>query len=329
VLARFARPIEIALGALFIASAASKALNVYGFAVQVAAYGVVRDPSATLAIAYAMISIEAVLGAALLGGMRFGGLTVAATAALLVGFTGLIAYAWAFKGLADCGCFGDYVKMGPASSIAKNIVLLAMTWAVWSGLRAKSAPVPTDGESAPRAALGRGGVVLAALGLAAVATAFAMGKPAPASESNAPAGAIGKDDAPFAAFVPTLGGAPVALAQGEYLVAMLSASCDHCRAATQVLNELVQTPDVPQIAALMMGTKDEMDDYMAATDPQFPTQSIEVLQFMNLLGEASAPPCFYIVRDGREVRHLIVEDPTFEQLLEFATGGQTAPTAAK
>lgn len=330
-LSRFARPVEIVLGALFVASAASKALNVYGFAVQVAAYGVVRDPALTLAIAHAMVALEALLGAALLGAFRFGGLTAAATAALLVGFTGLIAYAWAFKGLADCGCFGEYVKMGPGTSIAKNVVMLAMTAAAWRGTHRSTAPpanaeadAPTEAQQSPgRAALAIAGALL-------VAAAFAKGKPAPKTDAplaptNGPSAAAG----PFAQFVPDLGGAPVPLAQGEYLVAMLSASCDHCRASAQVLNDLTQAPGVPHVAALMMGTDDEMADFRTTIDPQFPIQTIDTLQFMDLLGDATAPPCFYVIRDGTEVRHLIVEDPTYEQLLEFATQGGPAPAENK
>ena len=106
---RFVRQLEFALGLLFIASAALKALDVYGFAVQIGAYGIIRDPVMLPQLAYAMIALEAALGAALLGGWAFGGATIIATAALLIGFTGLIAYAWAFKGLADCGCFGSYI----------------------------------------------------------------------------------------------------------------------------------------------------------------------------------------------------------------------------
>ena len=332
---RFARPVEIALGALFILSAASKALNVYGFAVQIAAYGIVRDPSMTLAIAYFMTSLEALLGVAMLAGLRFGGLTILVTSALLVGFTGLIAYAWAFKGLADCGCFGDLVKMGPAASIAKNIVLLAMAAAVWLGARKKTAP---DGAETvveeDRRGLGPARIALASVGVLVVAIAFASGKPAPkrVDNSDTPRSDATNDkhaNAPFAEYVPRMGGAPVALAQGEYFVAMLSASCDHCRAAAKLLNDLSQEPGVPQIAALMMGTEDEMTDFETATDPQFPIQTIDTLKFMDLLGDATSPPCFYVIRDGKEVRHLIEQDPSKDTLLAFATQGGAPPAKDK
>jgi hypothetical protein len=332
VLTRIARPVEIALGALFVVAAALKALNVYGFAVQVSAYGIVRGETLPITVAHAMISLEAVLGVALLAGFRLGGVVIAITGAMLVGLTGLIAYAWAFKGLADCGCFGDYVKMGPGASVAKNLALLFMTGIVWRGTQRDSNAAPAaeyaDAPVPPPDVPGNNRrLVLAGLGTLLVVGAFLMGKPAPArlQISN-----IDKTAGPFAEFVPDLGGAPVPLAQGEFFVAMLSASCDHCRAVTQSLNDLTQTPGVPQIAALMLGTEEEMKDYMGATDPQFPIQTIEALKFFSLLADGVLhPPDFFIIRDGAIVRHLAAEEPTYEELLDFATKGEAPPAGDK
>jgi hypothetical protein len=338
VLTRFARPIEIALGVLFIVSAALKALDVYGFAVQVAAYGIVRDPTKTLALAYTMIGLEAVLGAALLGGIRFGGVTIMFTAGLLVGFTALIAYAWAFKGLANCGCFGSYVKTGPGASIAKNLVLLALAGLVWRGTRVVPStflPAAADQTAPTVKTAARGSnrrLTLAGLGILVVVGSLGLGKPAPKpiNPPNVLTKAGDRATGPFAEFVPDLGGAPVPLAQGEFFVAMLSASCDHCRAVTQSLNDLTQTPGVPPIAALMLGTEEEMKDYMGATNPQFPIQTLEVLKFMSLLADGvQNPPDFFIIRDGAIVRHLAAEEPTYEELLDFATKGEAPPAGDK
>lgn len=329
---RFARYLEIALGVLFIVSAALKALDVVSFAVQVRMYNVVTDRMLVQIVAYTMIAIEALLGAALLGGYRFRGITFAATTALLLGFSGLIAYAWARHGLADCGCFGEYIKMGPASSIAKNLILLPITWIAWWGLCGKKAETPTETEGSlepPRTI--RRYPVMAIAGLVVVGMAFAFGKspetintvPAPPPPSGTQP--VNSQPGAFAQFAPEQDGITFSLAEGEYLVAMLSASCDHCMDAVAVLNELAATPETPQIAALLMGNEDEVKEFMAKTGPAFPVQTIEVLHFMELIG--SAPPRFYIVKDGKEVRHFDpmnpetreVLDVTFDQLLDFAT----------
>jgi len=329
---RFARYLEIALGILFIISAALKELDVLSFAVQVSYYNVVRDRMLVQLVAYSMIALEALLGAALLGGFRFRGFTFLATTVLLLAFSGLIAYAWAFHGLTDCGCFGAYVKMGPASSIAKNIVLLVITFLAWWGLSGQriESPAATDAAALERAPARHSHPLWAIAGLVVVGLAFAFGKspetinavPAPPPPGNQPDNTA---PSPFAEFAPEQDGIVFALAEGEFLVAMLSASCDHCKDSVAVLNELAVTPDVPQITGLLMGNEDEVKRFMASTGPAFPTQTIDVLHFMELIG--SAPPRFYFIRDGKEVRHFDPMDPetkevldvTFDELLEFAT----------
>ncbi len=310
---KYLRTIEILLGAVFIFSAVTKALDLYSFAVQVSYYGVVRDPNLVRTVANTMVCVEAAFGVALLAGLRLRGLVLLATAGLLVGFSALIAYAWAFKGLKDCGCFGAYIKMGPGVSIGKNIVLLAL---VGGGLyllmkkRDDSGAQPDRGPS-------RMGWALGALGIAIVAVSAAFGKPAPAETPANTASA----DRPFAAYLVETEGATIDLGKGDYLVAMLSATCEHCQAAVAVLNDLAAEPDMLPIVSLMLGTEEEMMDFESLTDPQFPTQVIDALQFMNLIG--TEPPRFYLVRDGAARAHTDILDPTLEDLHKFlATPGQ-------
>lgn len=329
---RLARPLEIALGVLFVISSVAKALDVHGFAVQVAAYGVVREPTLVIYMAYAVTVIESLLGIALLAGLRLGGLTLLVTIALLTAFTLLIAYAWKFKGLADCGCFGSFVKVGPGASILKNIVFLLMAVLIWRARRPSLPAAPAEDTMVAipppsEAQIGRGGFALGLIGALIVAVAFAAGVPRDKTPGVAKREVKDKSR-PFAGFKPDLGGAPVDLSRGEFFVAMLSATCEHCRAVTLLLNDLVQTPEVPQIAALMLGTDDEMKEFKAVTAPQFPIQAIDALKFMSLLGDGVPhPPSFYIIRDGAPVRHFAADEPTYEQLFDFATqdNGQSAP----
>ena len=73
-----------------------------------------------------------------------------------------------------------------------------------------------------------------------------------------------------------------------------------------------------------------MKDYRGSTNPQFPIQTLEVLKFMSLLADGVRnPPDFFIIRDGAIVRHLAAEEPTYEELLDFATKGEAPPTGDK
>jgi citrate lyase beta subunit len=97
---------------------------------------------------------------------------------------------------------------------------------------------------------------------------------------------------------------------------------------TTSLNDLAIAEGVPQIAALVMGTEDEVKDYMTATAPQFPIQVIDTLKFMSLL-EANAPPDFYLIRDGAVVKHMEAEEPGYDELLAFATSKDAPPAEAQ
>ena len=325
---RHVRVLEIILGAVFIFSALTKALDVYTFAVQVSYYGVVREPKLVLAVAYTMVGVETLLGAALLAGIRLRGATLAATLALLAAFSGLIAYAWLFKDLEDCGCFGKYIPMGPGASLAKNAVLMALAAAAWVGHRRA-----TRREANPETPLGKAGLpgyVLGGLGMVAILITISIsGLPAtsnPVSDEGNSVPASGKER-PFAKFTVTDGGQTLDLGSGDYLVAMLSATCEHCEAATEVLNQIAPLPGVPPIVGLMMGDEKEMRDFRDLTAPVFPVQSIDTLEFFNLLDKQQAPPRFYITHDGAEVRYLDELDPTLDGLLAFATG-TAAPAPA-
>lgn len=73
-------------------------------------------------------SLEVVLGAALL--LRwYLRQTLWVLLVLLVFFTFLTFYSAAFNKVTDCGCFGDFVKLTPWTSFAKDLFLLAL-WAV-------------------------------------------------------------------------------------------------------------------------------------------------------------------------------------------------------
>ena len=112
------------LGVVFILSAVLKALDLTAFAVQISYYDIVREPWIVWSIALAMIGLEAMLGLAMLTGVWLRWVTLPAVLALLVGFTGLLGWAWAFTDLEDCGCFGKYLPMTPGESILKNGVLI-------------------------------------------------------------------------------------------------------------------------------------------------------------------------------------------------------------
>jgi uncharacterized membrane protein YphA (DoxX/SURF4 family) len=124
------RPAEAIVGLVFVAGALLKAGDVNLFAVQITRYGVLSSPVLVSAAAVGTLWMETSIGLALVLGARVRGAAYAATLVILVGFTGLMGYAWAFHNIADCGCFGP-IEMSPGVSIAKNVILVALCLGAW------------------------------------------------------------------------------------------------------------------------------------------------------------------------------------------------------
>jgi len=311
---RVYRSAEILLGVLFIAAAVLKALDMDAFFVQVRLYGVVHEPSLVRLAAWTSLTVESVLGIGLLTGIRLRGLTAVLTGVMLIGFTALIAYAWKYKGLSDCGCFGKYVQMSPGVSIAKNVVMLAL--AVVAGIGARRMETPSE---APNRFLRPPKSVQAVL---AVACAILVGGTArwaqetPAKVVTTPATrpTANVNAAPFAQFQLEFEGRKYDLGKGDYIVAMLSASCDHCKAAVPALNAYTINPELPTLVALVHSDagkpdedKKELTSFRDETRPEFPTVLMypdltnDKLLFYGFVG--NAPPRFYVIRDGKELQH--------------------------
>jgi hypothetical protein len=310
-MAKVARWIEIAVGLFFLISAAAKAVDMDAFGVQISAYNVVKDANVVRGSAYFALLLETALGGALLAGIRAKGLTHLASGVMIVVYSTLIAYAWAFHGLTDCGCLGAWVTMGPAASLAKNIVLLAALGFAWFGGRQASAATANNGMRFAAAFISATIMILALTGI--VMRDGGM-KPIP--------GVAQDGERPYAQFVFDADGQHFDLGKGEYLVAMLNATCEHCRASVPALNALVETAGLPPMVALMMGNEKEFADFQAQTSPLFGAHLIEPLTFMEFIG--STPPRLSHIRDGVGVRHWDWQDkvPEGEILVHFAKPGE-------
>lgn len=275
--------IERIVGVFLLVSAGLKALDLGAFELQIGYYGIIEDPGAIAAAARAVVGVEAILGALLLAGARLAGAVIAATLILLLGFSSLVVYGWAFQELDECGCFGAYVEMTPAVTLSKNVILMgALGFAGWSGRRARLAGNALAAGFAKPAA--------AAAGLALLAVA--------AAGFHDPHAGVGGAERPFAGVTYATEAGEEDLGEGTHFIAFYSATCEHCMAEAPELNDLVlDAPDMPAAAAFIYGEEDEIDIFEMITMPLFPLQSVEAPFFARHVG--TAPPRYYLIHEGR------------------------------
>jgi len=352
VLEPIARPLEFVIGAFFLAAAALKLANVPQFAAQILSYGIITNPQLVAGAAVVLVPVEALLGVAMLAGLRLWNIPLYAAMAMLLVFSAMIAYAWP----EDCGCFGS-IALGPVETLWKNVVMFAFVLIAHFGLRHRSSSEP--GFHAAWKLLwtlllgGLAGYYAyqaiynpkkatpakpAAVGTVAPAAspppAQVMEQPAPATPAlasatappSAPAAgqveALGEahpPDAPasFVGYV-VVGDAGEAhdLSQGTYLVALLSMTCEHCMETVPDINTLALDPSLPTVVALCNEPDDgSFDQFKALTGPFFPMLSLgnDFLKFSEFIKDK--PPRFTLIKDGRPLRSWEQHPPTSEQVL--------------
>ena len=305
------RACRLAVGAIFFLSAGLKALSLTMFAFQISYFGIVRTPWFVEGVAYAVIAFETVLGMALIWGVGLRRWSLATAFGATVLFTLLIVYGWVFKNLQDCGCFGKYLKMTPGISILKNIALIALIWGAWRGEKLRD--TRRAANRAGKTVVQRGVIagIAAAMVVLAVVTGIADKAALPELEQkgNATDPKIAQAGAPqatdsgigFSGFVFDADGKRYDLSKGVYLVAMMSDSCEGCAEIVRTLNEAIQNPDLPPIVSFILGEEATLEKFRASYSPQFPTQLLAPLRFLQYVGDA--PPRFILVRDGKQLKY--------------------------
>ena len=302
--------LEKIVGLVFILAAVPKTLDLPAFALQIRYYNVIWDPALRRLATGGSVFVETAIGVALLAGFRFRGWVYTITFATLTVFTGLVLYGWIFHALEDCGCFGAVLPMGPGATTVKNLVLMALTVAAWRGYRNHTAAGVLPAFKGHRALR----LMAAAIALATMVASVALGDN---EEFFQPKGDLKQ---PFAQFQFEWEGESWDLGQGEYVVVMLSASCEDCRAMVEVLNELMMLIHPTQLVGLVEDSNDKIEDFRGLTDPQFPTHVIDTETWLNLID--FSPPHFHVVKDGVSQRSFEETEPDLETLLEFVLEGK-------
>lgn len=128
-LALVVRLVQVLLGLFFIFSGCTKGIDPMGTGLKIMEYlglwGMTVDLSLATYLAVGLNVLEALLGTFLLLGIgrRW---TPIATLILMVPMTCLTLYIYVASPVADCGCFGDALKISNGATFWKNVVLLLL-----------------------------------------------------------------------------------------------------------------------------------------------------------------------------------------------------------
>jgi hypothetical protein len=320
------RGAEITVGLAYLLAAGLKAQNINLFIGQILAYQVFSSTGALTVVAFTTLSVETFLGVSMVLGSPWRKMVLGTGVAMLLFFSALIAYAWQFHGLKDCGCFGK-VSMTPPQAIAKNVVLLALTSLTWYGL------VRKDASAMPYSGARRFVPVILAVLLCVVALPQIGGDvpPDPSAPGSVPvAEGGGQPGGPFSSYriVPEFGD-PVDLSKGDYLVALLSMTCEHCMGTVPQLNAYTQEPGLPILVAICLEPEaGSLENFQNMTGPLFPMHSVgnDMLTWAKIC--SGVPPQLCYVRNGVAVKTWSDEMPTMD-VLQAAIGGEGSEDSAQ
>lgn len=270
--------LQIFLAVTFLFSAYTKAIAPGFFEVLLEQQGLVPNRLYGAWATRAIIALEVWLGLGLLISV-FTRALLRISFGLLVAFSVHLCYLIIIGETGNCGCFGEMISMSPLASLGKNVILLGVNGFL---LRYKY-----KGNK-------KGGWIWALLPVLFAAAVFVW------PIQTQPDEVVAK----FPAFEET---SEIDYTTGEYLMAILNLSCEHCQEAAQELAELQRSGvALPKVVVLFFEEGDTtVKQFNAKTNADFPYQMIDVNTFFDLIG--SAPPRVYWIKNG-EVNQFWDED---------------------
>lgn len=285
------------VGGIFLFAGGIKALDPEGFARQIDAYGWVPatllHPAALL-----LITLEVLLGAALLVGLR-PAIAAWGTAVLLLLFIGVSGEAWWSGRQIECGCFGGALERTPAQVVLEDLLMLAALAPTFWGAGGP-APARWWRRVVPV------GIAFAALGLAIAAPGLPLDGLVTDLKPGRDVAALGLDT-----LVPE---------QGAVLMALLELGQEPSRAAVPALNDVaVEIPEC-QVLGLAAAGPEERALFGWTEGAGFPVDEVGASTVDSL---ARALPRFALLVDGRVIA-VWNETPPRPEALRSVMGGMAS-----
>ena len=264
------KTLQLLLAITFLFSAYTKAVGPGFFEITLMDQGIAPNRVIASYLARFFIGLEFALGFLMLLPFYIKQL-MQFTFFLLGGFTLHLIYLWSIGDTDNCGCFGEMISMTPEQSIIKNIIMLAIAFAVF-----KTAEIKKIKKIIP--------VVFSAV------TIISMWIILPIPNHN---------EFPFDSFTHFETRGRVDLSSGEKLVAIFNLDCVHCQETANELAKLKRSVEnFPEFYVLYFQEgSTSVEDFESITQSSFPYDLIEVNTFFDLIGDS--PPRVYNLKDGK------------------------------
>ena len=264
---------QLIIAATFIFSAISKIISTGYFEITLIDQGLFSNREMASFFTRIFIIIELAIGLLFLQSNYLKKIISPVAIFLLVLFIGYMLILMVLGDNENCGCFSSVIKMNPLVAIVKNFVLLAIALFVYKYSREKQ-----NNKIVPSSLL--------VLSIIIVLVA------APIRSA---------EEFQFSKYTNFENESRVDLADGEKIIAVFDATCDHCFETAKSLKRLdSELEDFPQNYILIFGETDsDIDNFMKESEINYPYHKINIDDFFDLIG--SVPPRLYWLKNGEIV----------------------------
>jgi uncharacterized membrane protein YphA (DoxX/SURF4 family) len=261
-------------GVVFLLSGMAKALDVGVFASVIAQYGV-----ESLGVAAPLIALAEVALGLLLAFRIWARRAALGGAALLLAFTLAYAYGVAFKGVEDCGCFGQLTALNtsPALTFLRNAVLLYLLVAVWR-----------KGSNSGNTHAGVAETMLAVMCLSAFTSGYTYRHATPTPTPKRKHAAKAVADTPLKEFISTS-------KDSTYLVFVFSYTCNHCLNSIENLKQYESSGAVDRVVGIALQDSTAEQKFREIFKPAFAIKNYPAPMLTNIT--SSLPIAYYIKND--------------------------------
>lgn len=283
------------VGLVLLVSGLQKAFGVDLFIRQIRDYDIISNPLLIIMGAWALITLECALGAALTVNFQ-PKIAVPLGGALFLIFVAATGWAWYTGATDDCGCFGSWVERTPQEAMLEDLVILCFVVIAWKWNRSFKKWPHFLKEFFVAIAF------FAGLSLPIIAG------PVIDRITSALTGPAKEGFEPFVLDFPEKD-----LSSGKHIIIIMATDCPHCKEEMENLDKIAEDSELPDVISFVMNNKEQRDDFIFEFEPAFEIYQIKDDDYWRLLGDGEIPRII-LVNEGLIVKKWDLVTPDLDVL---------------